>query len=412
MFMGQGLKLIIQAAYFVIIARSLGANQYGAFIAVTAFTQMVAPFVGLGSGNLLVKNVARDRSLFSLYWGKSLFMTAFTGLGLLGALLLAARLVMPSTITGSVIAAVAVADLVFMKLVDCASWAFQAHEKLQVTAALQLILVAGRLIGIGSLVVMVAHPTAQEWSYAYLATTVLGAVVGLCWVHLKLGRPKLELRRIKDELAEGFYFSTGLSAQTIYNDIDKAMLARLSTLDATGIYGAAYRFIDIAFIPVRSLLLAASPSFFRVGRDGIESSFGHARKLMVRPVLYSIVAFAGLMVLSPVIPAIIGPQYARTVEALRWLALLPLFKTLHYFIAESLTGAGYQGLRCLVQVFVAVVNVLLNIWLVPKYSWRGAAWVSVISDGLLVVGMLGFLFFVQCRERYPCGRVSDAITQG
>jgi O-antigen/teichoic acid export membrane protein len=59
------------------------------------------------------------------------------------------------------------------------------------------------------------------------------------------------------------------SAQSFYNDIDKTMPARLGTLDETGIYSAAYRLIDIAFIPVRAVLNAALPGFFHNGVEGI-----------------------------------------------------------------------------------------------------------------------------------------------
>ena len=81
-----------------------------------------------------------------------------------------------------------------------------------------------------------------------------------------------QLEAIVSELREGFYFSAGLSAQTIYNDIDKTMLARLGTLDATGIYGAAYRLIDVSFVPLSSLLAATYPIFFQKGTDGIPAA--------------------------------------------------------------------------------------------------------------------------------------------
>src|ERR1700733_4976010 len=69
---GYGLRRLIEVANFIIIARWLGAGNYGAFIAVTALISTVAPFAGLGSGNLLVKNVARDRKLFAACWGDGL----------------------------------------------------------------------------------------------------------------------------------------------------------------------------------------------------------------------------------------------------------------------------------------------------------------------------------------------------
>jgi len=33
------------------------------------------------------------------------------------------------------------------------------------------------------------------------------------------------------------------------------------------------------------------------------------------------------------------------------------------------------------------LNILLNLWLIPAYSWRGAAWSSLASDGLLAIGL-------------------------
>ena len=75
MITGQGLRLVIQAAYFTVIARSLGASNYGAFIGVAALVGIVFPFGTLGSGNLLIKNVARDKTLFATCWGQALLIT-------------------------------------------------------------------------------------------------------------------------------------------------------------------------------------------------------------------------------------------------------------------------------------------------------------------------------------------------
>ena len=72
MALGQGLCLFIQAAYFVIILRRLGVQQYGAFIAAVAFTHILSPFVGLGANNLLIKHVAGDRKHFPACYGNAL----------------------------------------------------------------------------------------------------------------------------------------------------------------------------------------------------------------------------------------------------------------------------------------------------------------------------------------------------
>ncbi len=98
------------------------------------------------------------------------------------------------------------------------------------------------------------------------------------------------------------------------------------------------------------------------------------------------------------VPAVLGGEYARTVEALRWLSILPVLKAFHYFLADALTGAGYQGVRMIIQIAVAILNVLLNLWIIPAYSWRGASWSSLASDGALCLLMWGAVSVLRRRQ--------------
>src|ERR1700756_3900034 len=104
MTLGQGVRLIIQALYFIEIARSLGVRNYGAFIGVVALVGIVYPFGSLGSGNLLVKNVAHDRTLFPAYWGRALGVTAAFGTFLIFLVLAISGFALPAEIPILVVA--------------------------------------------------------------------------------------------------------------------------------------------------------------------------------------------------------------------------------------------------------------------------------------------------------------------
>jgi O-antigen/teichoic acid export membrane protein len=398
MMTGQSARLAIQAIYFILMARNLGPHQYGAFVAVTAAASIVSPFVGNGSGILMIKNVARDRSLFAEYWGNALLINVVSGAVLTVGVALGCLAFLPNSISPSVVIQVVIAEVIFGRFIEVACWAFQSVELLSWIGSINVFATSMRLAGI-AVIVAIHHPTLMAWSVAYLGTSAVSGAVAVGCVLGRLGKPTLALGRIAGELREGFYYSTGLSAQTIYNDIDKTMLARLGTFGDTGIYAAAYRLIDVSFIPVRSLLAAAYPGFFRSGNDGIASSLAYAKRLLPKPLAYSLAVAIGLFLAAPMVPVVLGPGYARTTEALRWLALLPVLKTMHYFAADSLTGAGHQGLRTLVQVLVAVFNVLINLWIIPAYSWRGAAWSSLASDGLLAVSFWSCAAFLRSRQQ-------------
>lgn len=414
MFFGNGLRIIVQAAYFILIARSLGTTEYGAFVGAVSLIALLAPFAGLGAGFLLVKNVARDRRFFCEYWGNSLLLTALSGTFLLGLVMAVARFALPSSIPWSLILMVSAADLLFMKYTEIAAQAFQSIDRLDFTAAITLMPTLFRMLSAAIIFILWRHSSALRWGWFYLACAMLAAFIAVTFTSKRIGFPSLALSRVPSELAEGFYFGTSLSAQTVYNEIDKTMLARFSTLDATGIYAAAYRLIDVAFTPVRSVLYAAYTNFFRHGQSGIAISYSYAKKLLPKMMGYSLVIFLALFVTAPLVPIVLGHDFARSVEALRWLALLPFFKSIHYFLADSLTGAGYQRIRTLTQIGIAIFNVALNLWLIPAYSWRGAAWSSLASDGALALSMYVVVLLMmqkESRQRAVAHSVYDAVTQ-
>jgi O-antigen/teichoic acid export membrane protein len=374
---------VLQAAYFVVIARTLGPSGYGAFVGAAALSALAAPFAGLGAGNVLIQYVSRDPKSFSRYWGGSLAVTLAGGLLSVGIVVVAARAVLPSTISTILVACVAISDLLFATVLYLCGQAYQAVEKMQRTAQLPIITTALRLVAALIFVSLPGSHSPARWGAYYVICTALSTGVAL-WITIReLGRPVLEFTYGLTELREGFYFASGISAQNVYNDIDKMMLSRMSTLNATGIYGAAYRIIDVAMVPLRALTAAAYPRFFRHGARGVNASLTVARQLIPAAVGYGCLAGGLLFVVAPILPRFLGHDYANAVEAVRWLALLPVLKSIQSFAADTLTGAGHQATRTSLQVFIALFNVAINVPLITGWSWRGAAWASLITDGFL-----------------------------
>jgi O-antigen/teichoic acid export membrane protein len=405
MLLGQGLKVVIQALYFTVIARALGTQGYGAFVGVVGLAGILYPFAALGSGYQLIKNVARDREQFEKYWGRALVTTFVASSTLFAVVVVFSRLVLPVTIPIKLVMLVAASDLFGTSITVISGQAFIAFERLKWTASINVLLSTCRLAAAVLLVALHHNPSALQWGYFYFCSTSLAAMVALLLAVVKLGAPVFSFTRAPSDATEGFYFSVGQSAQTIYNDIDKTMLARLETLDATGIYGAAYRLIDVSFTPVGSLLSAAYPNFFRAGTGGIGAAVKYAKPLILRALGYASLVCIAMLAGAGLVPYILGGEYRLTVEALRWLAVLPVLKVIHSFLSDALATAGHQGLRTSIHVGIAVFNVLINLWLIPAYSWRGAAWSSIASDGLLACGLgIAVLELARRSHRAPVAR--------
>jgi O-antigen/teichoic acid export membrane protein len=176
--------------------------------------------------------------------------------------------------------------------------------------------------------------------------------------------------------------------------IDKAMLSHYGMNVANGIYTMAYRIVDLATLPVQSLDAAALPRFCREGQGRPAAVGSLSFKLASRSALLGIVIAVCLFLTAPIIPHIVGNGFKESVMALRWLCLLPVFRGIHQLTGSAITGLGFQRYRTTAQCFAAALNFGLNLWLIPKYSWLGAAWTSLVTDGLLGLANWGLLQYL------------------
>jgi O-antigen/teichoic acid export membrane protein len=405
MLTGFGVRFVSQVAYFVLVARTLGSSGYGTFVGATALVSIFVPFSSLGTGNLLVKNVSRDRNAFRIYWGNAVAVTASTGIVLFGLVMALSTFLLPPEIPPLLVALVCLSDLFFFSILNLCGQVFQATENMKGSAGVYVLFSLFRLAAALTLFFLFEDPTPLAWGGLYLASGAASG--GLCFLLVArgFGLPRLAFLKDRAEFREGFHFSLTVSSQSVYNDIDKTMLARMQGVGAAGTYAAAYRFCDAAFMPVGAILYAAYSRFFLHGEKGIRGTLGYVRKILPVAGSYSLAAGILLFFAGPWLPKLLGGKYSDSVEALRWLSLLPLLRTVHYFGADALTGAGHQILRSYIQVGVAVFNVVLNLLLIPLYSWRGAAWASLASNGLMAasVWFIVYLYSRDGKKRNSCG---------
>jgi O-antigen/teichoic acid export membrane protein len=94
---------------------------------------------------------------------------------------------------------------------------------------------------------------------------------------------------------------------------------------------------------------------------------------------------------APIIPRLVGHGFSGTVLALRWLCPIPVFRAFHHMTGSALTGSGFQRYRTISQGLAVALNIGLNVWLIPRHGWLGAAWSSLLTDGALAAMNCGVL---------------------
>jgi O-antigen/teichoic acid export membrane protein len=382
--LGQTFYLAFQTAYFILAARLLGSRDYGIFAGAVALVTAFTTFSSLGAGMVLVRYVSPDKSQFQRYWG-NVFISALLAGGLIVPLtaLFGVHLIHAATIR--LMITLALADCLFGKVSEAASLAFQAFEQLRFTAGLQVLASAMRFAVAVTLWLSLKHVSVEEWALALLCASAVVGTVSTLVVCARLGVPRFQPRLFFRRVAEGFGFSLAFSTTSIYNDVDKAMLTHYGMYAANGGYAVAYKIIDIGCLPLKALHAAAFARFFQVGTRGVGSTRAYACVILRRTLPIALCAGVAIFLLAPLAPLIVGHSYFNVTGALRWLCILPAFRALQLSGGDALTGAGYQRFRTAAQLTAAALNFAVNLYLIPHFSWHGAAWSSLLTDGSLAV---------------------------
>jgi O-antigen/teichoic acid export membrane protein len=384
---GQVAALGFQAIYFALMGRTLGSREYGAFVGVVAMVAVLAQFSSCGMEMILLRNLSRDRTSFATTWGAALRALG-VGFVLLLLIVLALGHVFLRGELLLLVPWIAVSDGMFGKMAQLAGRALQGAGQLRAMAKLTAAMSMGRAT-LACAVFAYARwwngrVDALLWARVYWIAPLLVGSIAFCVVTVRFGWPKFERMRRRD-WSEGFSFSLSNSSISLYNDIDKTFLVSLGNTFAAGIYGAAYRVVDVASAPLYSIYAAATPTLFREGSEGVERAHALSNRIVRRTLLYGVGAAAALFFGAGLLPKLFGPSFQESVVALRWLCFLPLLRVLHYAWGTTITASASQWYRTATQAGAAVLNLGLCAWMIPLWSWEGAAWASLLTDGSLAL---------------------------
>lgn len=399
MLLAKVLSMVIQLAYFILLARYLGSEYYGIFEGTKAIWAIIFPFIGMGAGDILVQDVSRVSDAFPKRWGDTISVFLISIAIALIFIFPAVVLFLP-TVPPIFILLTLIADLGGLKLCGLAERAFIANHQIKQASQYGMIYTISKLIGVLFLPLFPSEVRLQGWGVIYCLSSLLPAFILYMMIWTRIGKPIFRRDFLDlDSVKQGFFFSLSESASGINAQMDRAMLVSLASPAAAGIYSAGYRFIDMGYIPIFAIQGASYPRFFKHGEQGIRGTVGFAKKLMLPGLAYGILTLITLVFLAPFVQYILGEEFAQSSQVLLWLAPIHLLYMLQFLAADSLTGAGFQRSRSFIQVTAAVLNISLNLYLIPIYSWQGAIWATLSSELFKSVSLWIVVGLLYRRER-------------
>ena len=383
--------LFLSFFFTAAFARYLGVGTYGVFAFAGSFVGLFVVFFDLGLNSLIVREVARCKEKISFYFGNIFVIEIFVSFIVIILIYCFAYLLgyHGETLSIVILSAIILAFETFAQLIFST---FTAYERREYEA---LINIVGKFIYVlfGFIGIFLQLPL-FEIVILFIFSSGLKFILGYFILVGKVYKPKIkvDIGSWLPMIKLAFPFALGGFLFTVYFSIDMTMLSLLKGNEAVAYYSVAYSFISIFMIIPSALVGSIWPLLSRLfieSKHSLVTAFSKtAQYLMILAVPISI----GMFFISDIaIITIFGDKYANSIIALQILVWVIIFHFITYICGITFGAIDRPILSFIGLLFSLFVNILLNLILIPHYSYIGAGIATIVTEIVLLIQYNYFL---------------------
>jgi len=394
---GKIITTLISLFLVVVLTRYLGVAGYGQYTTIFAYVGFAAVFADFGFFWILVREIAHPEADLNRATNNVLTLRFLIGIVIFSLASIIALFIPQYADFRVGIAIVAFASL-WLALNSTYVGVFQ--NKLRMDKAV-LTDILGRAIIVGLIFVLIKKGAGlNSFLWAFVAGNLINFLVsawlGRIYVHFRLAFDFSYWKKIFWlALPMGIVLILGL----IYFKIDTVMLSLMRSSEDVGIYGPPYKVLE---------LLMFFPAIFMGNVFPIMARYIYTKDLRIHHALqksFDFLVIVGLPVVlgviftsSRIIKLVAGQEFvtastippvwglpATSPTALQILVIAVGLSFISQMFSYVVIALGKQAKLIGPYIFLVVFNVGLNLILIPKISYIGAAMVTVLTETLVLL---------------------------
>lgn len=384
---------LLTVIFFAFLARNLTSNDIGIYVTVLTFMSIGLFFADPGLSQTLIRNISRDRCKGVRELGDSLTLSTGASLATWGGMVILAyafdypkTLVFMLTFVGI--------SLTFNAWAQIASAFIKAQHRMEIVALGNSVSLA--IFSLLGIFLLLMGFGLSELT-GLLIFQALFNFIFFRRAAIRLGLPfpcsRWNLRETANFMKEALPIALLVGSAIAINNIDIMMLSKIKGMSDTADYGLAVKFIDNLSLLSGSVLTALFPFFsskWENSRPEIIKAFTYAWKFFL---VTGMISVAIISVLSrQVITLVYGGHFSGSSDAL----VILVWSFFFYMVGAPL------GILILMEkerllgfvpyaLGVVLLNVFLNLFLIPTYSYIGASISTVICSVMLYFFKVRFL---------------------
>ena len=386
---GKIITVLLSLVTTAILTRKLGVSVYGSYLLITSVWLLLDSAVDFGSKVIGVKEASsknfteRNGVYVQVAWFRCLASLLFfiVGLGVI--------LFWPGFDGLEIEALTALLMIGFTAMAGSLEIIFQTEMRMDLK-------VWGDIV-FPLIFVVFLWFTKDEislfWVFGvYLGARILSLGLGLSLVKKITNKIKLvsiDKSFLKNFLKETWPMGVYMILFSGYDRaVDSVLIKQMIGVTDLAYYGLAYKIYGNLIQPAYFLINSVFP-LMSGKTENKRKLFWQTTGLMF---LGALIVAPTIYLLSPVIIKVLaGGEFVASIKILRILLVAMVFAYLGHLVGFTLIAKGKQKIILFIGIISLIVNIGGNLLFIPRFGIVGAAWVTVVTEvvaGLLMVGFL------------------------
>lgn len=361
-------------------ARYLGAEGFGILSFALAFSGILTVFMDLGMSTLAVREVARKKSLGKKYIGNITIIKLILSVLTFGFMFVFVTVADYPQQVSNVVYIITFSTIITSYNTMFYS-IFQAYEKIEYQS-LGIIINSSLMLALVLILIYYGF-NLIDFASAYIIVNLICFFYCVLICSWKFFVPKIEvdLSFWKPTIVAAFPLSLTLLFSAIGFRVDSVLLSVISGNVAVGYYTAPYKIIEaLIFVPsvLNVVIYPVMSKFYISSKESLINSYKKAIKYLI--ILGLPLAVGIFLLADKIILLIYGIEFIPSITALQILIWeIPLI-FLTYIFGTFLVSINKQNLSLKINFICMILNIVLNLVLIPNYSYLAASFVTVLTE--------------------------------
>ncbi len=385
--LGTAVSKLLKLVLLIYAARILGATEYGKFTFALAFISLFVIFHEFGLPLIVTREFSRDKEKEKEF-SSVLSLRIILSLGALVLILISSFFITPDPIIQKIILILALFSLIegFMNLVYTF---FQARQRMEYQAwAVIFDALIATVVGV---FVLFNFPSVENLSYSYLFSSLIVLIFVLLFFHFKIFPLNISWQKTIWQRFLKLSWPLALISLCgmLSTYVASVMMGYWGQITQTGWYNAAYGIFQVAAVPAGLISASFYPllsKLLRESKEKLQNTLNNQIEIMI---LLAFPLVVGGITLAPkMISSIYGSNFSPAVLAFQILIIMAGIVFLSAPFSNLLIASNQQKKVLYVNVVGAVINIILNFLLIPRFSLYGAAMATLITFFIMFILVL------------------------